>query len=343
MQKPASAKSFWKRPEGVTGLVFLVALLAGLGLLFTTFSAVIGPFLSTTLGLVVAAAVLLSVVFAIVDPRTRTLISYLYKSAMRKVTGVFVTIDPIGILKSYVEELERNLQDMRKQIGKIRGQMRHLNTLMETNENEIRKQLKLAALAKEKGKNQQMILSSRRAARLRESNQKYQVLLTKMEVLNRVLNRMHQNSEVLLEDTRDQVDLRIQERKAIRASHGAMKSAMSVINGNPDQRAMFDQAMEAIATDVANKVGEMERMMDLSHDFMASVDLQNGVFADEGLRMLEEWEKKSELLLSEGHISFDLDDRPAAEDQLDLKEFDRTRPKPEARRDASASGYDQFF
>ena len=343
MMPPASPKkSFWQRPEGVTGLIFLLALLAGLGFVFTTFAGVILPFLSTTLGLVVAAVALLTVLFAIVDPRTRTLLSYMYKSGMRKLTGLFVNIDPIGILKSYVAELEGNLQEMRKQIGKIRGQMRHLTTLMETNEKEVKKQLKLAALAKEKGKNQQMILSSRRAARLRESNQKYQVLLTKMEILNRVLNRMHQNSEVLLEDTRDQVDLRIQERKAIRASHGAMQSAMSVINGDPDQRALFDQAMEAIAEDVATKVGEMERMMELSSDFLASVDLQNGVFADEGLRMLEEWERKSELLLSEGHIEFDLDDRKTAtEDTLDLRDIPRPEAKPQAR--GEGGNYDQFF
>ena len=338
-------KSFWQRPEGVTGLIFLVALVAGIGFLLSTFWAVIGPFLSTTAGLVLAGVFLLALLFAIADPRARTLLGYMYKSAMRQLTGLFVNIDPIGILKSYVEELERNLQEMRKQIGKIRGQMRHLTTLMETNEAEVKKQLKLASLAKETGKNQQMILSSRRAARLRESNEKYQVLLTKMEVLNRVLNRMHQNSEVLLEDTRDQVELRIQERKAIRASHGAMTSAMSVINGDPDQRAMFDQAMEAMAEDVANKVGEMERMMELSNDFMASVDLQNGVFADEGLRMLEEWEKKSDLLLSEGHIAFDLDGQSSAQREnegLDLDDLSR-RPDPQARGGAGESGYDQFF
>ena len=137
------------------------------------------------------------------------MIGYMYKSFMRSVTGMFVNIDPIGILKSYIEELEGNLQEMRKQIGKLRGQVRHLKTLQETNATEIKKQLKLAKLAKETGKNQQMILSSRRAARLRESNEKYQVLLTKMEVLGRVLNRMHDNSEILLEDTRDQVQLKI--------------------------------------------------------------------------------------------------------------------------------------
>ena len=342
---PADAtpkKSFWKRPEGVTGLIFLIALLAGGAFLLSSFWAAVSGFIATTFGLVVTIAVLGAIVFSVLDPRTRALFGYMYKSAMRAITGVFVNIDPIGILKSYIESLEKNLQDMRKQIGKLRGQIRHLKTLVATNESEINKQLKLAKLAKERDKRQQMILSSRKAARLRESNQKYEVLLTKMDVLSRVLNKMHDNSEVLLEDTRDQVELRIVERKAIRASHGAMSSAMSVINGDPDQRAMFDAAMEGIAEDVANKVGEMERMMDLSNEFMSSVDLQNGVFADEGLRMLEEWEKKSDLMLAGGHIELDkVAKKTGAEEVLDLDAIPR-REKDVQRRGES-SGYDSFF
>jgi phage shock protein A len=336
-------KSFWKRPEGVTGLIFLTALAAGIAFMITTFWGVIVPFVTTTIGIVVSVAILATILFSVLDPRTRAMLGYMYSSAMRAVTGVFVNIDPIGILKSYVEELQKNLQEMRKQIGKLRGQIRHLKTLVETNETEIKKQLQLAKLAKKTGKNQQMILSSRRAARLRESNQKYGTLLTKMDVLSRVLSKMHDNSEVLLEDTKDQVSLRIEERKAIRASHGAMKSAMSVINGDPDQRAMFDAAMEGIAEDVANKVGEMERMMELSNDFMSSVDLQNGVFADEGLRMLEEWEQKSDLMLTGGHIEMDnLTKRSGAEESLDLDAIPR-REKDAQKRGGKSGGYDSFF
>jgi phage shock protein A len=336
-------KSFWKRPEGVTGLIFLIALIAGGAFLASTFATAIMGFISTTIGIVVSLAVLGAILFAVLDPRTRALFGYMYKSVMRNVTGLFVNIDPIGILKNYIESLEGNLQDMRKQIGKLRGQIRHLKTLVETNETEINKQLKLAKIAKERDKKQQMILSSRRAARLRESNQKYGALLTKMDVLSRVLNKMHDNSEVLLEDTRDQVELRIVERKAIRASHGAMSSAMSVINGNPDQRAMFDAAMEGIAEDVANKVGEMERMMDLSNEFMSSVDLQNGVFADEGLRMLEEWEQKSDLMLAGGHIEVDkVAKKTGTEEILDLDAIPR-REKDVQQRGGKSSGYDSFF
>lgn len=328
-------KSFWKRPEGITGLIFLVALLAGVGYLGVTFLPVILTALSNTLVLAATLAVLGVLVYVVVDPKTRALISYMYKSVMRSITGIFVNLDPIGILKSYVEEMEKNLNKLREQIGKLRGQSRQLQTLMERNEAEIANQLKLAKLAQEKGKKQPMILSSRKAARLQESNEKYAVLRKKIDVLYRILTRMHDNSEVLLEDTKDQVSLKEIERKAIRGSHSAMKSAMSVINGDPDQRAMFDQAMEVIADDVANKVGEMERFMEMSSNFMNTIDLQNGVFEEQGMAMLEAYEKESDLLLSGGHIT--------TEEKLDLNS---QRAEPELKQQKSSntdSNYDQFF
>ncbi len=253
-----------------------------------------------TLYLAGTLAVAGALLYMVLDPKVRNLVWYMYKSVMRSITGWFVQIDPIGILKSYIESLENNLANMRKQIGNLRGQMRKIQTLMEDNSKEITQNMKLAAAAKDKGNEQQLLLSSRKAARLKETNEKYQVLYQKMEILYRILTKMHSNSEILLEDTRGQVELKEQERKAIRTSHSAMRSAMSVISGDPDQRAMFDMAMESIADDVANKVGEMERFMEVSSSFLASVDLQQGVFQEEGLKMLEKWEKESTLMLMDG-------------------------------------------
>ena len=106
------------------------------------------------------------------------------------------------------------------------------------------------------------------------------------------MNRNFRNGKM-----KDQVEVKEQERKAIHASHSAMKSAMSIISGDKDQRAMFDMALEAIADDVSQKVGEMERFMDMSSSFMDSVDLQNGVFEEEGMKMLEKWEKEGVSLI----------------------------------------------
>jgi len=305
-------KKFWQKPEGITGGIFMLALIGGIGFLIASNIQPIMTFIGTTIGLVASLAVLGVMLYMILDPKMRNLVWYMYKSVMRKITGMFVNIDPIGILESYVDDLKDNLRKMSKQIGELKGQMRKLKTLMDTNLKEIDNNMKLASLAKERGKEKQMILSSRKAARLKEVNAKYQALHSKMSVLYRILSKMYQNSEILLEDTKDNVELKKQERKIIRTSHSAMKSAMSVISGDPDKRAMFDMAMERVADDVAGKVGEMERFMEMSSGFMDSIDLQNGVFEEQGMKMLEEYEKKSNLLLmGDGNETLDLNSEVA--------------------------------
>ena len=326
-------KGFWKRPEGVTGAIFLAGIVLGGGYLLATN---IGPIMALTGNILYLSLMLIAlagVIYMVLDPKMRNLVWYMYKSVMRSITGMFVKIDPIGILKSYVEDLESNLSKMSEQIGKLKGQSRKLEALMKENSAEISKNMKLASAAKAKGDEKNTILATRKAARMSDTNEKYQTLTNKMDVMYRILKRMYENSEILLEDTRDQVNLKEQERKVILTSHSAMKSAMSVISGDPDKRAMFDAALEHIADDVASKVGEMEHLMEMSSSFMDSVDLQNGVFEEEGMRMLEEWEKKSSLLL--------MGDRSKNEDVLDLNQ-------PVARPEKRASGngnnsYDNLF
>ena len=328
-----STKGFWQRPEGVTGAIFLAGIVLGGGYLLVsnigTIMALTGNILALSLMLIALAAV----IYMVLDPKMRNLVWYMYKSVMRSITGLFVKIDPIGILKSYAEDLEANLGKMSQQIGKLRGQSRKLEALMKQNDAEITKNMKLASAAKAKGDEKNTILAPRKAARMRDTNAKYSALNNKMDVMYRILKRMYENSEVLLEDTRDQVTLKEQERKVILTSHSAMKSAMSVISGDPDKRAMFDAALEHIADDVANKVGEMEHLMEMSSNFMDSVDLQNGVFEEEGMRMLEQWEKKSSLLL--------MGENAGSEETLDLN---RPAAQPEKRSASNGNNsYDNLF
>ncbi|MDX1478929.1 MAG: hypothetical protein R3301_14550 [Saprospiraceae bacterium] len=319
-EPPKPKKSFWQRPEGVTGAIFLIAILAGLGYLLVTNIGWLVGLASNVLTLALMILVIGAIIYMVLDPKMRTLVSYMYKSIMRKLTSMFVTIDPIGILKNYVDDLEKNLRKMSEQIGNIRGQMRKLATLMEENEKEIDNNMRLASKAKEKGIQNQMVLASRKAARLKETNEKYRALHNKLQILYRVLTKMYQNSEILLEDTKDQVKLKEEERKAIRASHSAMKSAMSVISGDADKRALFDMALEEIADDVAAKVGEMEQFMEMSSSFMDTIDLQQGIFEEKGLEMLEQWEKQSTLLLMGGEKANDTLDLNTPGKEADLQE-----------------------
>ncbi len=336
-QKP---KTFWRKPEGKLGAIVLAGLIIGAGAIITASLSAIASFVATTLGLALSLLALGVIIFVALDSKARSLISYMYKSVMRWITGLFIEMDPIAILRGYVSDLKANLRKMNRQVTQLRGQMHKLKELILNNQKQIQSNLELASQAKDTNQQKVMILKSRKAGRLKESNMRLEDLYKRMEVLYRVLFKMYENSEIMMEDIKDQVEVKEQERKAIRASHGAMKSAMNIINGNQDKRYMFDMALEAIADDVSQKVGEMERFMDMSEGFMNSIDLQNGVFEEEGLKMLEKWEKEgTSLLLGESKETLLLQ----ANDDSDVLDLDSPIAKPEPVKARGGNQYDTFF
>ncbi len=337
--QPMKPKNFWERPEGITGGLFMAALVLGGGYLLYQALPTLITLASNTLYLAGLLAALAAIVYMVLDPKMRNLVWYIYKSIMRSITGVFVQIDPIGILKSYIEDLKDNLGKMNSQISNLKGQMYKLGEMIKQNNRNIQNNLNLAGKAKETGREALMVLQARKAGRLQDSNVKLEDLYKRMEVLYRVLTKMYENSEIMLEDLSDQVVVKEQEYKAIKASHSAMRSAMNILSGNSDKKYMYDMALEAMAEDVGQKVGEMERFMDMSKNFMDGIDLQNGVFEEEGLAMLDKWEKEGVSFLLGGDKNKIVAKANSPAETLDLN-APHALPSKEAR---GGNQYDSFF
>ena len=337
--QPMKPKNFWERPEGLTGGLFMAAIVLGGGYLLYQALPTLITLASNTLYLAGLLAALAAVVYMVLDPKMRNLVWYIYKSIMRSITGVFVQIDPIGILKSYIEDLKDNLGKMNSQISNLKGQMYKLGEMIKQNNANIKNNLNLAGKAKETGREALMVLQARKAGRLQDSNVKLEDLYKRMEVLYRVLTKMYENSEIMLEDLSDQVVVKEQEYKAIKASHSAMRSAMNILSGNSDKKYMYDMALEAMADDVGQKVGEMERFMDMSKNFMDGIDLQNGVFEEEGLAMLDKWEKDGVSFLLGGDKNKIVAKANNAAETLDLNAPTATPTKVER----GGNQYDTFF
>jgi phage shock protein A len=337
--QPIKPKNFWERPEGVTGGLFMAAILLGGGFLLYKALPTLITLASNTLYLAGILAALAAVIYMVLDPKMRNLVWYVYKSIMRWITGIFVQIDPIGILKSYIEDLKDNLGKMNGQISNLKGQMYKLAEMIKQNQRNIQNNLNLAGKAKETGKEAMMVLQARKAGRLQDSNMKLEDLYKRMEVLYRVLTKMYENSEIMLEDLSDQVVVKEQEYKAIKASHSAMRSAMNILSGNSDKKYMYDMALEAMAEDVGQKVGEMERFMDMSKNFMDGIDLQNGVFEEEGMAMLDKWEKEGVSFLLGGDKNKIVSKVSSPAETLDLN----APVKVPSKQERGGNQYDSFF
>lgn len=311
---PAKSKSFWKRPEGKLGAMVLVAGAAVVAIYHQPIFEFVQSLLKDTISTVALGAVVAAMLYIIFNKKTRNLIWYMYKGIMRWITKLFVQLDPIKILENYVEYLKKNMRKMDLHISKLKGQISQLKTTMVKNNREMEHSLKLAEQAKKQGKTELITLNTRQYGRLQESNKRYEVLLKKMNVLYKVLTKIHVNSGYLIQDTENDVRMRKQELKAIKTSHSAMKSAMNIIKGNPDKRQIFDMATENVVEEIHSKIGEMERFIELSGSVIDSIDLQNGIYEQEGLELLEKLEKDGDSFLfskpkEEDLVKLELDDK----------------------------------
>jgi len=297
MDPVAKVKSFWERPEGFAGMLFgLGAVCLGGYALFKALPSIIVMMqnLYMAIGLGVGLIVLLTI---LLDKRNWILAGAMYQSLMRKITSIFITIDPIGIIDNYIRKLKNNIETLDKQLASLLGQKEKVNMVITTAKKKMVESLKIARQADKQGKKNETGLHAKEAQRQKNMMENMQFVYNKIEFLYKVLSKIMENSQVILQDTINEVEVKKIERKTWQATSSAIRSAQSVILGNPDQRALFDASMEEVANDIAQKTGEMDRFVDRTAHIMSTIDLRNGVMQDEGLELLKQWEEETGSIL----------------------------------------------
>lgn len=297
----SKTKSFWARPEGTTGMIALA--LGGVGLYVAlptliAFMTGVTVLLGKTIAAVCLALVLGAILYLITNKKVQTLVSYMFKSAMRKITGAFVEIDPIGIMKSYIEDLVKKREIMASSRDKLRGQITVLERQINQNTTEYERAMATAQLAHNEGKQSAFSVNSRQAGRLEKLNKEsLGPLLMQMQVHLRALNKYHEVTGTVIDDLKNEVKAREIERKMILESHTAMKAAKAILMGGTDQKELFDQAMEFVVEDFGMKMGEIDSFIENSKGFVEGLDMQNGVYEAEALKKLQVWEQKADSIL----------------------------------------------
>jgi hypothetical protein len=249
---------------------------------------------ANTLHLIFLLSAIGAICFPLVNPQVRAIASVAFQLFMRKITGLIVKIDPLEILKMKVREMEDNLERMGESITKLKEVIVRLGRKITQNKQTLEQSMQKAAYAKKTGEADQIFLQTRKAGRMQRSNMTLQTLYDKMDGMHRALTKIQKNCAVVIADTKDEIEVTTDEYLATRAAHGAMKSALSVINGNKDKRAIYELAYEEITNDIIAKSADLEQMLDVSNSLMKNIDLDNGMMQEQGMAMIEEWEKKAD-------------------------------------------------
>ncbi len=284
-------RTFWQKPEGKVGAGIMAALGVAMAWGFVKALPMLVQIAQNTLYLaflIGIIAMLYCMVF--VWDRPRTLLFYMLQMVSRWVTGNFVEMDPVSILKAFVGQMEKRREVIQDRLARIVGVRRMVEAKIAKGEKERQDALRLAKAAQATHDDDGLNAHAEIAARRARDIQEYQSMLGQMQSIEKLLQRVMRRADYHIQTARDEANQLADKHTITVAVAGATAAAQSIF-GDSDLAEVRDMAADRIREDYEGRLGELQTLIDLT-DFDHAVDLNQMAFRQEGLTQLLEAEKK---------------------------------------------------
>ena len=280
----------WEKPGGTLGMVVAgLAVGGGCILLYK-----ILPFLisltTNLLTLTLLVGALAGIGFLVTNKRFRQTCSMVYFMVMRKITGFFIEIDPIAIVEKKVQEMKKKIMEIDKHMGSLRGLNVQNERKISTKKTELQKQIDLLNEYNAHGKRAEAGVAERQVIRLQATIERSMKRLEDSKKWYEILKSLKHVAELTVLDTENEVNDRKEEFDSIKAQHKAFSSIMSIMKGDPDQMEDFTRAMDFMAYDITQKLGEMSNVIDETGGLLSQFAIEEGVASKKADELLKRYE-----------------------------------------------------
>lgn len=206
---------------------------------------------------------------------------------MKKLVGVVIELDPFIIAEDYINDMEKQREKLYLQSVEVQGQKEKIDAKIKEKDNEMKQLLNRAKVAKDNNMLPELGNATRQVARLQEYNKQLAPIADNLTKIGDYLTKIYKNSAYLIEDAKNELDLKKDLYNSVSSGNRALNSALKIFKGDPEKKLLVEQSMEYLKDDIADKLGNMKKAISYSSDFMRSIDLDNATFEQQGLQMLE--------------------------------------------------------
>ena len=281
--------SKWEKPGGTTGMIVLGVVVGAIAINITPIMNFIAAACASTLSAIGMAAALFLVLYCLFDPRIRNIGSTIYFMIMRKIEGLLVDYDPISIVKRKIMQMNNKIQEITDNMGKLRGLIDKSEKRIQDKKKQCDHDFQLLNKYKEAGKVQDAAVYERQVARLTEVIKNSEARLIQSKQWYEIMGKLKHQAELTVLDATNEVNERVEEWEMIKAQHKAFTSIVGIINGKDDQFSLFTRAMDHMADDISQKLGEMSFIIEETGGLMSKIDMDNLVMSDKANALLAQY------------------------------------------------------
>ena len=281
--------SKWEKPGGTTGMIVLGVVVGAIAINITPIMNFIAAACASTLSAIGMAAALFLVLYCLFDPRIRNIGSTIYFMIMRKIEGLLVDYDPISIVKRKIMQMNNKIQEITDNMGKLRGLIDKSEKRIQDKKKQCEHDFQLLNKYKEVGKAQDAAVYERQVTRLTEVIKNSEARLIQSKQWYEIMGKLKHQAELTVLDATNEVNERVEEWEMIKAQHKAFTSIVGIINGKDDQFSLFTRAMDHMADDISQKLGEMSFIIEETGGLMSKIDMDNLVMSDKANALLAQY------------------------------------------------------
>lgn len=281
--------SKWEKPGGTTGMIVLGVVVGAIAINITPIMNFIAAACASTLSAIGMAAALFLVLYCLFDPRIRNIGSTIYFMIMRKIEGLLVDYDPISIVKRKIMQMNNKIQEITDNMGKLRGLIDKSEKRIQDKKKQCDHDFQLLNKYKETGKAQDAAVYERQVTRLTEVIKNTEARLIQSKQWYEIMGKLKHQAELTVLDATNEVNERVEEWEMIKAQHKAFTSIVGIINGKDDQFSLFTRAMDHMADDISQKLGEMSFIIEETGGLMSKIDMDNLVMSDKANALLAQY------------------------------------------------------
>jgi chorismate mutase len=246
---------------------------------------------NTLAKLIVTLAALAAFLYVIFDPKVRLIVATGYMLVIKKILGAFVKMDPISILEATIVKMRHTITKLEASMAKLNAQRISLKDKIDEKKEEFDYQIKSAKAAQKVGKEGAAEVNKRQAERLEKFIKDLMNIHASTEKWYNSLSKIAEMAALTVEDATNEVSMQKDKYETVKKAHSAFASAMSVINGNPDDLALFNQAWQYTQEEMMNKLGEMDRVINSAGGLMDKIDVEKEVFKVNGDELLKKYDE----------------------------------------------------
>ncbi len=289
-------RSYWNRPGGKFGAFI------GIGLLFLIGYYVVPILTSVVWNMFNFGIALLCLglfLYCVTHKKLRLSFFYLYEIMMKKLVGIVIELDPFIIAEDYINDMNEQREKLYKQSVEVDAQKEKIDLKIGEKEKEMKQLMSKAQVAKSNGMMPELGNATRQIARIQEYIKQLSPIRDSLARIGDYLTKVHKNSAYLIEDSKNELELKKDLYKSVSSGNQALTSALKIFEGDPEKKLLVEQSMEYLKEDIADKLANMKKALSYSTDFMRSIDLDNATYEVEGLRLLDSFNPEEQFKLND--------------------------------------------